>query len=36
MDENGNPMLKPVNSSIKISIPPASSFVTTNYILNIQ
>ncbi len=36
MDEDGNPTLKPVNSSIKISIPPTSSFVTTNHILNIQ
>ncbi len=36
MDEDGKPTLKPVNSSIKISIPPASSFVATNHILNFQ
>ena len=36
MDEDGNQTLKPVNSSIKISIPPTSSFVATNHILNIQ
>ncbi len=36
MDDDGNPTLKAVNSSVKISIPPASSFLTTNHILNIQ
>jgi len=36
MDDDGNPTLKAVNSSIKISIPPTSSFLTTNHILNIQ
>ena len=29
MDEDGNPTLKPVNSSIKISIPPSVFFVAT-------
>ena len=36
MDEDGNPILKVVNASVKITIPPTSSFVTTNNILNIQ
>ena len=36
MDEDGNPTLEAVNSSVGISIPPASSFLTTNHILNIQ
>ncbi|MGR3301619.1 MAG: DUF6941 family protein [Candidatus Scalindua sp.] len=36
MDEDGNPTLKPVNSSVKVLIPPKSSFVSTNHILNIQ
>jgi hypothetical protein len=36
MDDDGNPTLKAMNSSIKISIPPTSSFLTTNHILNIQ
>ncbi len=36
MDEDGNPTLKAVNSTVKILIPPTSSFVTTNHILNIQ
>ncbi len=36
MDDDGNPTLKAVNSSAKISIPPTSSFLTTNHILNIQ
>jgi hypothetical protein len=36
MDEDGNPILKAVNASVKITIPPTSSFVTTNHILNIQ
>ena len=36
MDEDGNPTLKAVNSTVKISIPSTSSFVTTNHILNIQ
>ena len=36
MDDDGNPTLKAVNSSVKISIPPTSSFLTTNHILNIQ
>ncbi len=36
IDEDGNPTLKPVNSSIDVSIAPTSSFVTTNHILNIQ
>ncbi len=36
MDDDGNPTLGAVNSSVKISIPPASSFLTTNHILNIQ
>ena len=36
MDEDGNPTLKAVNATVKISIPPTSSFVTTNHILNIQ
>ena len=36
MDDDGNPTLKAVNSSVKISVPPASSFVTTHHILNIQ
>ncbi len=36
MDDDGNPTLKAVNSSVKIAIPPTSSFLTTNHILNIQ
>ncbi|MFQ5686074.1 MAG: hypothetical protein ACE5GV_05380 [Candidatus Scalindua sp.] len=36
MDDDGNPTLKPVNSSVEVLIPPTSSFVTTNHILNIQ
>ncbi len=36
MDEDGRPTLKTVNSSIEVLIPPTSSFVTTNHILNIQ
>jgi hypothetical protein len=36
MDEDGNPTLKTVNSTVKISIPPTSTFLTTNHILNIQ
>ena len=36
MDEDGNPIMKAVNASVKITIPPTSSFVTTNHILNIQ
>ena len=36
MDDDGNPTLKPVNSSVEVIIPPISSFVTTNHILNIQ
>ncbi len=36
MDEDGNPTLKAVNSTVKISIHSTSSFVTTNHILNIQ
>jgi len=36
MDDDGNPTLEAVNSSVKISIPPTSSFLTTNHILNIQ
>jgi hypothetical protein len=36
MDDDGNPTLKPVNSSVEVIIPPGSSFVTTNHILNIQ
>ncbi len=36
MDDDGNQTLKPVNSSIKISIHPTSAFVTTNHILNLQ
>ena len=36
MDDDGNPTLKPVNSSVEVIIPPKSSFVTTNHILNIQ
>lgn len=36
MDEDGKPTLKTVNSSINVSIPPTSSFLTTNHILNIQ
>ena len=36
MDDDGNPTLKPVNSSVEVLIPPKSSFVTTNHILNIQ
>ncbi len=36
MDDDGNPTLKPVNSSVVVLIPPTSSFVTTNHILNIQ
>ena len=35
-DDDGNPALKPVNSSVEVIIPPKSSFVTTNHILNIQ
>ncbi len=36
MDDDGNPTLKVVSSSVKISVPPTSSFLTTNHILNIQ
>ena len=36
MDDDGNPTLKPVNSSVEVIIPPISSFVATNHILNIQ
>jgi hypothetical protein len=36
MDDDGNPTLKPVNSSVEVIIPPKSSFITTNHILNIQ
>ena len=36
MDDDGNPTLKPFNSSVEVIIPPISSFVTTNHILNIQ
>ncbi len=36
MDDDGNPTLGAVNSSVKISVPPTSSFLTTNHILNIQ
>jgi hypothetical protein len=36
MDDDGNPTLKPVNSSVKVTIPSKSFFVTTNHILNIQ
>ncbi len=36
MDDDGNPTLKPVNSPVEVLIPPKSSFVTTNHILNIQ
>ena len=36
MDEDGNATLKPVNSSVEVLIPPKSSFVSTNHILNIQ
>ncbi len=36
MDDDGNPTLKPVTSSVEVVIPPKSSFVTTNHILNIQ
>ncbi len=36
MDDDGNPTLKPVNSSVEVLIHPKSSFVTTNHILNIQ
>ncbi len=36
MDDDGNSTLKPVNSSVEVIIPPISSFVTTNHILNIQ
>ena len=36
MDDDGNPTLKPVNSSVEVIIPPKPSFVTTNHILNIQ
>ncbi len=36
MDDDGNPTLKPVNSSVEVLIPPKSSFVSTNHILNIQ
>ncbi len=36
MDDDGNPTLKPVDSSVEVIIPPESSFVTTNHILNIQ
>jgi hypothetical protein len=36
MDDDGNPTLEAVNSSVKISVPPTSSFLTTNHILNIQ
>jgi hypothetical protein len=33
MDDDGNPTLEAVNSSVKISVPPTSSFLTTNHIL---
>ena len=36
MDDDGNPTLKPVNSSVEVIIHPKSSFVSTNHILNIQ
>ncbi len=36
MDDDGNPTLKPINSSVEVIIPPKSSFVSTNHILNIQ
>jgi hypothetical protein len=36
MDDDGNTTLKPVNSSVEVLIPPKSSFVSTNHILNIQ
>ena len=36
MNDDGNPTLKPVNASVEVLIPPTSSFVTTNHILNIQ
>ena len=36
MDDDGNTTLKPVNASVEVLIPPKSSFVTTNHILNIQ
>ena len=36
VDDDGNPTLKPVNSSVEVIIPPKSSFVSTNHILNIQ
>jgi len=36
MDEDGNPIMKAINASVKITIPPTSSFVTTNHILIIQ
>ncbi len=36
MDDDGNPTLEAVNSSVKIPVPPPSSFLTTNHILNIQ
>ena len=36
MDDDGNPTLKPVNASVEVLIPPMSSFVSTNHILNIQ
>lgn len=36
MDDDGNTTLKPVNASVEVLIPPKSSFVSTNHILNIQ
>ena len=36
MDDDGNPILEAVNSAVKISVPPTSSFLTTNHVLNIQ
>ena len=36
MDDDGNPTLEAVNSSVEILVPPTSSFLTTNHILNIQ
>jgi hypothetical protein len=36
MDDDGNPTLEAVNSSVKIAVPSTSSFLTTNHILNIQ
>jgi hypothetical protein len=36
MDDDGNTTLKPVNATVEVLIPPKSSFVSTNHILNIQ